>query len=85
MPGRIINIILIIIALMACDRRPSSRLAVVRLDNDNISDLEKIRLFEEQADNLSGSAYAAIASLYANSGNIMQPWSQSTRPSSRSQ
>ena len=65
----IIGFVLILITGVACQQSASSRFEVVQLENDQLSDLDKIRIFEENSSLLSGSAYAAMANLYANSGN----------------
>lgn len=65
----ILKISLICLAGFSCDTVSSSRFEVVDLENDQISDREKIILFEASTDRLAGPAHAAIAKLYANDGD----------------
>lgn len=62
---RLVIPVLLIAVAFSCNKSASSRFEVVSLEDDNIADLEKIRIFEDNADILSGPAYAAIANLYA--------------------
>lgn len=65
----IIGFTLILSVLFSCQQSASSKYEVVQLSSDRISDVEKIRIFEESANIMSGPAYAAIAKLYANTGD----------------